>query len=225
MFLFNFYIDDSNNLRNILVGEISKENEKELGFDMNNIGEGDKLALINDAKGPMVVYHDIRRIRNGNIVNIYDNDNLLVSMEYETNGGYLKRSTGREKLLFNKEKIRMVKFNKSGSITCNFACEDKTYNNDDRVIHIANKTSKKSKTLRTSNMYERTNVAIEELLYNMDTITQRFKCNHEYFPENKYQTISYMIDSDRKEIFEELLGIVLKAAEKYTIFLNFERKN
>lgn len=226
MFLFNFYIDDSKNLRNILIGEISKENETKFNFNMNNIGEDDKLALLNDAKGPMVVYHDIRRIRNDDIVNIYDNDNLLVSMKYETNGGYIKRSTGQEKLLFNKEKIRMVKYNKSGSITCNFGYEDKTYDNNNMVIHIIDKTSKKSKTLRTPYTYNNINIAVGELLYNMDTIIQRFiKCDHKYFQENKYQTISYMIDSDHKEIFEELLSVVLKAAEKYTIFLKFERKN
>lgn len=228
MFLFNFYIDDSNNLRNILVGEITKENEAKYGISMDTIGNDNVLEMLNKPDGPMTVYHDIRKVRNGDIASVYDNDRLLVSMKYEPNGQYLRRYTGREKLLFNKEKIKTVKFNKSGSITCNFGCEDKTYVNNEYVVHIVPKNNKSVDLLRIQKEFVfpyYTNIAIEELLRTMDIQMVYYNTYIRRFPDKKYQAVSCLLGSERKEVFDKLLNIILKAAERYTIFLNFERKN
>lgn len=225
MYLFNFYVDESQNLRNILIGEIDRADMLKYNININNIGDDIILEMLDKPDGPMKIYHDIRRIRNGNIVSVFDNETLLISMEYKEDGGYLKKAIGKERLLFNKEKIRMVKFNKSGSITCSFGGEDKTYDNKESAIHTTSKKNNKPKTIRTPfntpDAINTINVAIKELLKDMDNSMRYIQSKYiKFFPDNKYQTVSYIIDSD-KENFNKLLATVLKAAEKYTIFLNF----
>lgn len=230
MYLFNFYLDNDKNLTNIIIGEISKENENTFGVNVDSICDSKSIAFVDRNPKIMKVIHDIRKVRNDNIVTVYDNNDMILRLEYKEDGRYLKKTVGNEKLLTNKEKIKLIKFNKSGSITCNFGDEDKTYNNMEEVVYTVSKTKSKSqKTNRFITDIEEVdsniNIALRELISNIqfgsdigNINIKKFIYTMEY---NTPQVLMNIVKDDDTKTIECLEKMILRAVEKYTIFLKF----
>lgn len=234
MYLFSMYLDENYNLTNIIISRISKENQKTFNIDLETVTDPNMINFIDRNPKILNVIHDIRKIRNDDTVTVYDNDRVVIGFKYVANGGYLKKVTDCEKMLTNKEKIKMIKFNKSGSITCNFGDEDKTYNNKDSVVYTAYKVKNKSlKTNRYSAPIDQIddyiNIALKEMLTTVnnssDIHLRKFIYSKNVDDDsNGRQDLTYVIDADG-DSFEKLEEIFIKAVEKYTIFLNFERED
>ena len=160
------------------------------------------------------VIHDIFRSRNDNHLFVSDIGKVIFDMEYVNK--QLRRVETNEEYLDNKDKVRLVKYNNSGSITISYYGKDVTYDGAKNLIYTTHKIQKKGKSIKQNVTPCGTcNAALNALLYNIATIIDKEQPN--YSTSTKDVTL-------RKELYKEPTSLLFKINKDSTYKTIFEKE-
>lgn len=122
------------------------------------------------------VLHDIYRVRTERELFLMDNCNVIIELTKVPK--QLKRVRSNEKYLSNKDRVKIVKYNNSGSITISYYKKDMTYDSSKGTIYTVHKIQKKNRSSSLNvDSYGTGNVALDSLIKDIEHVIGEHNAN------------------------------------------------
>lgn len=171
------------------------------------------------------VLHDIYRVRTERELFLMDNCNVIIELTKVPK--QLKRVRSNEKYLSNKDRVKIVKYNNSGSITISYYKKDMTYDSSKGTIYTVHKIQKKNRSSSLNvDSYGTGNVALDSLIKDIEHVIGEHNANFGLsnllaISNNKETGDSHIIVSiTDKSLYSKIYKeILMPAVESLAIFL------